>query len=183
VTTQTFITFDFATNRHVLKTATVTGGTPTQAGAIVGLDANGRIDVSLMPGTIGSLSFALSASEALTAGDWTNAYWDSTNSIYRVRKALATDVSKPTNSFVLDTVAQSGTVTVYFSGANTAIVATGFTNADEGKPIFLSAATSGASTKSAPSSTGNLIQRLGLIATVGSFVTVNMDLGLEILVG
>jgi len=47
--------------------------------------------------------------------------------------------------------------------------------------IFLSAAVGGGSTLTPPSGAGNLIQPVGKIVNIdGSFITISMDLGMEI---
>ena len=46
------------------------GGTPTQAGEIAALDANGRLDPSLMPVGVVADTITADAFEALSAGDY-----------------------------------------------------------------------------------------------------------------
>lgn len=121
------------------------------AGKIPALDAAGRLDNSMMPTGIGADTAAITASEALSAGDWVNV-WNSTGA--KVRKADATTAGKEAHGFVLASVSSSGTATVYFEGTNTSV--TGQTPG----VIFLGT-TAGAGTSTAPSGSGNVVQRIG----------------------
>lgn len=121
------------------------------AGKIPALDASGRLDGSMMPVGIGADTASITASEALSAGDFVN-IWN--NGGARVRKADATTAGKEAHGFVLAAVSSSAAATVYFEGTNTAV--TGQTPGG----VFLST-TAGAATSTAPSSAGNVVQRIG----------------------
>ena len=110
------------------------------------------------------------AGATLTAGQWCNLYNDAGTA--KVRPADSTDATKPVHGFVLAGVASAATATVYLGGPNTVIPVGSFAAADLGKPVFLS--TSGATTLTAPSTTGNLLQQVGWVDAVGTTVTVNL---------
>lgn len=121
------------------------------AGAIVALDATGKIDTSMMPTGIGADTATISASENLAAGDLVNV-WNSTGA--KVRKADATTAGKEAHGFVLSAVTSGNPATVYFEGSNSGV--TGLTPGVQ----YLST-TAGLCTSTAPSAAGNIVQRVG----------------------
>lgn len=121
------------------------------AGKTVILDSTGRIDDSMMPVGIGADTAIIEASEALAAGDFVNVWNDSGA---KVRKADATTAGKEAHGFVLAAVSSAANATVYFEGTNTQV--TGMTPGN----VFL-ATTAGVATSTAPSASGNVVQRLG----------------------
>ena len=121
------------------------------SGKLVALDGAGRIDSTMMPVGIGADTATITASEALSAGDFVNVH---NSSGAKVRKADASTSGKEAHGFVLSAVSSSASATVYFEGTNTAV--TGQTPG----PVFLSA-TPGLATSTAPSSSGNVVQRIG----------------------
>jgi len=121
------------------------------AGKIVQLDGSGRLDPTVMPTGIGADTAAISASEALAAGDFVNVF-DSSGP--KVRKADATVAGKEAHGFVLAAVAQGATATVYFEGTNTQV-----TGQTAGK-VFLQT-TAGKAGAAAPTASGNVVQKLG----------------------
>lgn len=125
------------------------------AGKIPGLDASGRIDNSMMPVGLGADTLVITASEALSAGDYVN-IWNSTGA--KVRKADATSAGKEAHGFVLAAVAISASATVYFESTNT-----GVTGQTPGV-VFLST-TAGQGSTTAPSGSGNVVQRIGFAAS------------------
>jgi hypothetical protein len=122
------------------------------AGKIPALDSTGRIDNSMMPTGIGADTATITASEALAAGDLVNV-WNSTGA--KVRKADASVAGKEAHGFVLAAVSSGASATVYFEGTDTQV--TGLTPGVQ----YLSAATPGAATATAPSAAGNVVQRVG----------------------
>lgn len=121
------------------------------AGKIVGLDAAGKLDQSVLPVGIGADTAAITTSEALSAGDLVNV-WESTGA--KVRKADATTAGKEAHGFVLAGAAGGAVATVYFEGTNTQL--SGLT---AGR-LYLST-TPGATTRTAPSGSGNVVQAVG----------------------
>lgn len=122
------------------------------SGKIPALDAAGRLDSTFMPVGIGADTASITTSEALAAGDFVN-IWDSSGP--KVRKADATTTGKEAHGFVLAGFGSAVSATVYFEGTNT-----GVTGATPG-PVFLST-TAGLSTSTAPSTAGNVVQKLGV---------------------
>lgn len=131
--------------------ATVTSAGAGDDGKLVALTSSGVLDTSVMPSGIGADTQAITASEALSAGDVVNV-WNSTGA--KVRKADATTAGKEAHGFVLASVSSSATATVYFEGNNTAV--TGLTPGAQ----YLST-TAGTVTTTAPSGSGNVVQRVG----------------------
>lgn len=121
------------------------------SGKIPSLDASGRLDTSFMPTGIGADTATITASEALSAGALVNV-WNSTGA--KVRNADATTSGKEAHGYVLASVSSSGSATVYFEGTNTQV--TGLTPGVQ----FLST-TPGVASATAPSSSGNVVQRVG----------------------
>jgi hypothetical protein len=122
------------------------------AGKIVALDSTGRVDSSMMPVGIGADTQAITTSEALAAGDLVN-IWNSTG--VKARKADASVSGKEAMGFVLAAASSGASATVYFEGTNTQV--TGQTPG----LVFLSATTPGLATATAPSGTGQVVQRVG----------------------
>jgi len=121
------------------------------SGKVVALDGSGRIDSTMMPVGIGADTASITASEALAAGDFVN-IWNSSGA--KARKADATVSGKEAHGFVLSAVSNAATATVYFEGSNT-----GVTGQTPGS-VFLST-TAGLATSTAPSASGNVVQRIG----------------------
>ncbi|MEE9871778.1 MAG: hypothetical protein PBV86_13455 [Delftia lacustris] len=137
------------------------------AGDIVALDDSGRIDNSMMPVGIGADTAVIAASEALAAGDWVNV-WNSTGA--KVRKADATTSGKEAHGFVLAAVTSGANATVYFEGTNTQVTA------QTPGPVFLQT-TAGTGGATAPSASGNVVQRLGVAV---STTVVNFEGGVPV---
>jgi hypothetical protein len=94
------------------------------------------------------------ASEALTAGNLCNVY--SNAGVATIRKADATDDTKPANAFVIANVLISGTATWY----GPAQLDTAVSGLTPGTTYFLDT-TPGGVTVTPPASAGNLIQKVG----------------------
>lgn len=125
-------------------------------GKLIALDASGHLDETLLPTGIGADTASIKASEAISSGDFVNVYDDSGTA--KIRKANATDATKPAHGFVKDGVSANSNGTVYFRGGNTKM-----TGLSVGDTYCLSASTGGGVEKitNAPSSTGNTLQVLG----------------------
>jgi len=128
------------------------------AGKTVILDSGGRIDSTMMPTGVGADSKQITASEALSAGDLVNIH---ISSGIKVRKADATTSGKSANGFVTSSVSNGATATVYFDGANT-----GVSGLTAGTKYYLST-TAGGVTSTAPSSSGNVRQYVGMATASG----------------
>jgi len=146
-----------ALNGSGVLDATIVNSKTTSAGAgdsgkLPAVDGSGRLDNSFMPVGIGADTAAISTSETLAAGDFVN-IWDSTGA--KVRKADATTSGKEAHGFVLAAFTHPTTATVYFEGTNTGV--TGKTPGVQ----FLQT-TAGTSGSTAPSASGNVVQKLGV---------------------
>ncbi len=146
-----------ALNANGILDSTIINSKTTSAGAadagkIPALDGAGRLDSTFMPVGIGADTAIIVASEDLAAGDFVNIY-NSTGA--KCRKADATTAGKEAHGFVLAAVSLGNNATVYFEGTNTQV--TGQTPGI----VFLST-TPGAASSTAPSGSGNVIQRIGI---------------------
>jgi hypothetical protein len=144
----------------IVNSKTTSAGV-ADAGKLPALDATGRLDATMMPVGIAADTAIITTSEALAAGDFVNIH-NSTGA--KARKADATISGKEAHGFVLAAVGSGAPATVYFEGSNTAV--TGQTPG----PVFL-ATTAGGATATAPSASGNVVQRIGFAtaATVVNF--------------
>lgn len=138
------------TSNGVLADSIMNAAT-TGANKVLKTDGGGRIDVTVLPVGVGADAVAVVASENLTAGDLVN-IWN--NGGGRCRRAEAGSAGKEAHGFILSSVLSGATATVYFEGTNAAV--TGLTPGRQ----FLSTAL-GQSTATAPSSPGNVVQRVG----------------------
>lgn len=147
-----------ALNASGVLDPTITNGTIVSAGAgssgkLTQLDATGRLDTSVMPVGIGADTAQIVASEALAAGDCVNV-WNNAGTA-NLRKADGSTSGKEAHGFVLASFASSATATVYFEGTNTQV--TGLTPGVQ----YLSAATPGKTTSTAPTTSGGVVQVVG----------------------
>lgn len=133
--------------------AKVTSSGAGDAGAMVKLDAGGKLDVSLLPTGVGAEVVVAPASENLSAGDYVN-FWDDGGTV-KARKADASDATKPAQGFVLSAVTAPADATVYCEGINNQV--SGMT---PGSMQYLSE-TAGGITETAPATNGAIAQHLG----------------------
>lgn len=136
------------------KEATVTGGSAENAGDIVALNEDGKLDDTVMPVGIGAETKVIEASENLSANDVVNIYDDA--GAVKVRKADATDDTKPAHGYVKEAVTSGSQAVVY---TDAYLPGTGLT---VGSKYFLSAETPGAVTTTPPSDAGNIAQVIGI---------------------
>lgn len=146
-----------ALNASGVLDSTIVNSKTTSAGAgdsgkLPALDAAGRLDTSFMPVGIGADTQSIVSSENLAAGDLVNV-WNDTGTP-KVRKADATTAGKEAHGFVLAGVTAPAAATVYFEGNNTQV--TGLTAGAQ----FLQT-TAGLAGATAPSGSGNVVQRVG----------------------
>ncbi len=151
--TQTFLSLVAGVKK--LITAAQLGGV-SYAGQIPALNATtGLLDISMMPSGIGPNTENIVASEAIAAGALVNVY--SNAGVVNVRNADNTNTSKVANGFVLAPFASSGTATVYFSG-----IISGLSGLTPGTQYFLGTVGSTIVAGSLPSTTGTIIQSVGI---------------------
>lgn len=152
----------------VLDTSILNGAASSagagDAGKTVVLDGAGRIDSTMMPVGIGADTASIQASENLAAGDFVNIH---NSGGARVRKADATTAGKEAHGFVLGAVSSGANATVYFEGTNTGV--SGMTPGT----VFLHT-TAGGATGTAPSGSGNVVQKLGVAV---SATAINFERG------
>jgi len=149
--------------QRIIANATSAGA--ADAGKLVQLDAGGKLDQSLLPSValVGHEDYAFPATEAISAGDIINVYDNlGTPSI---RKADATDNTKPPMGFALAAIALNATGTVRLSNG----VITGLTGLTAGVRYYLSALTPGAITATPPATTGNVIYAIGRAKSATEF--------------
>jgi len=105
--------------KRTLVESTVVSTGVAEAGDIVGLDASGKIDPSLLPTGAGPdvASIVVEDAAGLSAGDYVNIF-DSTGP--KVRRADNSN-GRPAHGFVLSAFADAATALVYFEGPNTAL--------------------------------------------------------------
>lgn len=101
----------------------------------------------------GDSSATMTTSEAIAAGDFVN-IWDSSGP--KIRKAVATDPLKSADGFCTVAAASGSPVTVYFKGLNDKV--SGMTAGD----VFLSATVAGKATSTIPTTSGQIVQYLGV---------------------
>ena len=124
-----------------------------------GLSTERTYDLPNKPGTfallddIAGVGTDFTASEALGAGDLVNIWNDSGTTKARLADASA---SKQADGFVLVNVDSGDPATVYSQGANDQL--SGLTGGEE---QYLSANVPGGVTATAPTGSGNLVQRVG----------------------
>lgn len=103
-----------------LVEATVSSTGVAEAGDLIGLDATGKIDPSLLPTGAGPdvASIVVSEAAGLAAGDYVNIFDDGgTPSVRLADNSNGRDA----HGFVLDAFADAATALVYFEGPNTAL--------------------------------------------------------------
>lgn len=140
--------------------STQTGGAGNE-NKIAALDGNGRFAETMMPTGIAADTALIQASENLSAGDAINIYEDT--GAARCRKADATSAGKRGDGFVTASVTSGQNATVYFEGENGEV--SGLT---PGLPVYL-ATTAGAVTQTAPSGSGNVVQRVGIAISATAY--------------
>lgn len=148
------------------KEALVTSAGAADAGKIPGLDPAGKLDETLMPTGVVPEVASIVTSENLAAGDFVNIYDNAGTPT--VRKADASAAGKEAHGFVKTSVTSPAAVNVYFEGVNNQV------SGATGGPVYLSATTPGGFTSTPPSTSGNVVQRLGIAIEA---TAINMELG------
>lgn len=143
-----------ATNTDGLLDDTLLNAATSGNSIVVKTQPDGTLDPAIMPTGIGADVKNMPASEALAAGDLVNIWNDAGTA--KARKADATAEGKEVHGFVKAAVASAATAAVYFEGR-----ITGLTGLTPGARQYLSAATPGALTATAPSAAGNVVQWVG----------------------
>lgn len=138
--------------------ATTTSTGAADAGKIIALNGEGKLDDTMLPAGVGAEVIVAQASEDLAANDVVNLY-DNAGTL-SVRKASAADATKPAHGYVKEAVTSGGNATVYTDGF---LPGSGLTI---GSKYFLDATNPGTVTTTPPSGSGNIVQAVGVaIAT------------------
>lgn len=125
------------------------------ADSIVATDGTGKIDVSFLPTGVGPEVVTMVTSENITAGAFVNIY--NNGGTITARNADATTNAKPAHGFVRASTTSPAAATIYLP-SNLNDVTSGLTL---GAEYFLST-TPGVITTTAPSASGNIVQRVGV---------------------
>ena len=134
--------------------ATTQSAGSANAGDIVALNDDGKIDETLLPDTISPEVLSVPAGEDLTAGDLVYLYDE--GGTVKCKKALADDVTKSAVGFVKTSAASGANVNVYFEGT-----ITGLSGLTVGQCYFLSDTTAGAITTTPTAVSNHFVQRVG----------------------
>lgn len=126
-------------------------------GDIPALDSTGKLDLTVMPVGIGPDAEEIYATEALSAGDLVNIWYNVGETRVECRKADCSN-GRRAHGFVLDAVDADATALVYKDATNTS--KSGLT---AGTIYYLS--TGGAVTDTAPSTNGYISQEVGYATT------------------
>ena len=139
---------------QTLATAISTSSGAGDANKLIATNGSGKLDSTFLPTGIGADTVAIDATENLAAGDFVNIH-DSTGP--KVRKADGSN-ARAAHGFVLASVTSGQSATVYRSGVNDQL-----TSLTPGAVYWLSTATAGAVTGTAPTQTsGHINQVLGV---------------------
>lgn len=138
--------------------ASIVNSVTTSAGSgdsakLVALDGAGKIDNTMMPVGVGADTASITASETIAAGALINLHVSSGD---KVRNADASN-GRRAQGFTLLGAASAAACVVYFEGRNTAL-----TGRTTGATQYLSGSTPGAMTETAPSTSGYLVQEVGI---------------------
>ena len=148
--------------------ALVTSSGAADAGKMVATDSTGRLDSSVLPVGIGAETDTITASEALSAGDFVN-LWNSSG--VKARKADGSTSGKTAHGFVLAAVASGASATVYrVSQINTQL--TGMT---PGATQYLSNVTPGGHMEAYPTASGQTNQILGVAKSATELIFAPSD--------
>lgn len=151
--------------------ATVTSAGAGDSGKLPALDTDGRLNSSVMPSGFGAEVKVVAASENLAAGDFVNLH---VSTGLKVRKADASNPAKFAVGYVLAAVTSGQNATIYYGNLNTQV--SGLTAGDV---LYLSGGTAGGVTATAPSTSGYIVQRLG-VATSATEVLVEIQQPIEL---
>lgn len=124
------------------------------ANALVAMDSTGRLDISVMPVGVGAETVVCISSENLAAGAFVNLFLN--GGVITARNADSTTNAKQAVGFVLTAVTSPASATVFALGQNNTAV----TSLTIGSTYYLG--TVGAAVTTIASTTGNIVQELGI---------------------
>lgn len=157
--------------------ATVVSTGVAEAGDVVALGDDGKLDLSVMPTGIGADVAVIEASETLAAGDYVNIFDDGGTPNVRKADASAANAAEIAHGFVKDNVTSGANATVYFEGTNDDL-----TSLTPGTTYVLSHTTPGGVVAQASATTtpGHSLQVVGVAI---STTAINTELGKPIIRG
>lgn len=156
-----FIEWDGTNGRYKQNEGLVTSAGVGDAGKIPALDANGKLDTTLLPSGIGSATFTAAAFENLAVGDFVNVY--SNAGTINARKADSNN-NRRAHGYVLAGVTAPALATIYYGDVNNQL-----SGLSVGVEYFLSE-TAGAVVTPAPTTVGSIVQRLGVARSATELV-------------
>lgn len=134
------------------------------AGNIVALNADGKVDPTMLPAGVGADQRVVTASETLAGGALVNLWLDGSD--LKARNADATTTGKPAHGFVNEGAAADADATVIFDGT-----ISGLSGLTIGAEYVLSTTPGGVvALASAPAATGNLYQQVGVAVSATELV-------------
>ena len=152
---QKFLRVDSGGNIAELEATTQSSGA-ADAGEIVALNDEGKIDPSMLPDEALSPEIvAAEAAEDMNAGTLVYIYDDA--GTVKCAKADASDINKVAIGFIKESVTTGGTVNVYFEGT-----IGGLSGLTVGDVYFLSDSTPGTVQNTPPTVTGHVVVRVGV---------------------
>lgn len=141
------------------------GAVTSTPDAIVALDGTGKLDSSVLPVGVGLVAQSLPQTGALAAGDKVNIY-DATGTATARKADASAGTGKLSQGFVIAATSAPGPALVFGVGMeNTAL--TGLT---PGEQYFLSDATPGAITTTAPTASGSVVEYVGVAVSATKLV-------------
>lgn len=143
-----------ATEKNV---GNVTSAGAADAGKLVALGADGKLDVTVLTSGVGPTTVAGFASEALAAGAMVTIWANSGAGIRNADASAAAAGGKIMEGYVLAAVASGAQATVYTSG-----VVSGLSGLTGGTVYYLSDSTAGGVTATCPTGSGKTVQRVGV---------------------
>jgi hypothetical protein len=158
--TQKFITID-STGKKILRGAVDSSLGSADSGKIVGLNVDGKVDISMIPTAVGKVGCNFTLSEAITAGDWVNVFTDGTD--YKVRLADITDSAKVCHGYATATGIAGDSVLIMFEGLNSYLSTTGLVN---GSSYFLDKLGKAIATPDMTIPTSKFVQPLGYCVNI-----------------
>lgn len=143
------------------KEATTSSGGAGDAGKLVGLHTDGKININMMPTGVGANTKTIATTEDLSAGNVVNIY---NSSGEKCRKADASN-GYTADGFVLASTTSGQNATVYLPGA----MLSGLTSLTPGALYFLSA-TAGSVTTTPITAAGQISQCVGKAASATEII-------------
>lgn len=146
--------YDTATGRTQQYTTVQTSAGAGSAGDVPALDANGLLNVNMMPVGFGDEVQSYVTTDNLTVGAVVNIY--SNAGVATARLADGSVQTKPASGFVVAVSTQPAANNVYANGYNT-----GASGLAPGLPVWLSQTVPGAATTTVPTVAGGVAQQIG----------------------